>query len=182
MATIEYTVGSESHSSAWGKFYVRGLERWEVKEGGKGDKHTSYAELVSDVPDKTIFTVFDQSGDKRGTSDWTFYVCQARNDTAQCHIEGGCYRRGGKIDGSYLILCKGEGKIRAPRLMDWWSKLAEKCVAFKTDEENLKAGTRRKFAFWCAQHIEKRGLADIPPMPPDFLAEQPETSHPLALS
>ena len=35
MATIEYKVGSESHSSSWGKFYVKGLEKYEVKEGGE---------------------------------------------------------------------------------------------------------------------------------------------------
>jgi hypothetical protein len=172
---IEYRVGSETHSSAWGNFYVKGLEKWEAKEGGKRDRHHSYTELVClDVPNSTIFTVFDQSGDKHGTNEFNFFICEAficeAQDTVpqQC-IRGGCYRSGGYIEGNFAVIALGEGKARAPRLMDWWGDMPKKCAAFlveKDGEKSFQEGTRRRYALWCAEHISTRGLKDIPPLPP----------------
>lgn len=189
MANLEYTVGSESHSSYWGKFYVKGLEQWEVKEGGEWTKHTSYAELVAETPDEKMFTVFNQSGNKRGTKNFTFYLCETRSagNTLSNRITGGCYGDTAEIHGNFMILCRGEGKIKAPRLMDWWIKRVEKCAVWKNEETGLlKKGTLQRFAFWCAEHIEKRGLKDLPPMPADYnppvMGGQVEPVSPIELS
>lgn len=179
MALLEYTVGNESHSSFWGKFYVKGLEKYEIKEGGSRTKHESYAELAADVPDGAIFTVFSQSGNKRGTDAFDFYICEARRpgDTASCRIDGGCYGKGGVIVGNYVILCRGAGTTKAPRLMGWWQKLGEKCAAYLNEDGKLRTGTRKRFAFWCAEHLEKRGLKELPEMPAEYNPPAMADSH-----
>jgi hypothetical protein len=148
---IEFRAGSEFHSSYWGKFYVRGLEEWEVREGGQRDRHNFYAELCCrDVPDGVVFTVFSQGGNKHGTDEFNFYVC-VTDSTAQENIMGGCYGRGGHCSGAFRIVAHGDGKARAPRLLEWWEK--------------RPAGVPPlRWAQHCAAHIKTRGLKFPPPL------------------
>lgn len=169
---IEYRVGSESHSSAWGKFYVKGLEQWEVKEGGSRDRHESYTELAAEVPEGTIFTIFSQSGNKRGTEDFDFYICETQEVPEPQKITGGCYGRGGWCSGNYYVLCHGEGTTKAPRLLNWWTVLSVKCAEFLTEDGKLKKGTKKLFAAWCKQHLDIRGLKDLPSMPINYTPEK----------
>lgn len=170
MSLIEFRNGQESHSSSWGKFYVKGLEKWQVREDFTRDKHESYTDFAAEVPDSTIFTIFSQSGDKRGTQNFDFYICEVRSpgDTPSNSIFGGHSRGNCKCVGNFLVLCRGEGKTKAPRLMDWWGKLAEKCSEFKNEEGLLKKGTKARFAFWCAEYLEKRGVKELPTMPVEY--------------
>jgi hypothetical protein len=81
---IEYVNGQEQHSSNWGKFYVKGLEKWEVKEdfdeNRKDGHHTYQGYVCLDVPEGTVFTVFEQNGNKRGTDDYIFRICQVTEE------------------------------------------------------------------------------------------------------
>jgi len=167
---IEYTQGSESHSSSWGKFYVKGLEKWAVKEDGEYDKHSHYTEYAADVPPGIIFTVFSQKGDKRGTESFDFYICEAKRygEVIYNRIGGGHPRSTCQVTGPYVILCRGRGTTKAPRLMGWWEALSQKCAAFRCEDGKLAAGTKKRFAFWCAKHLEKRGLKDLPEMPAGY--------------
>ena len=76
---IEFVQGSEQHTSFWGKYYVKGLEFWQTKEDfteNISSKHEYYQGYVClDVPAGTIFTVFEQSGNKRGTEIFSFMIC-----------------------------------------------------------------------------------------------------------
>lgn len=148
---IEFTIGQESHSSNWGKYYVKGLEQWQVKENGSYDKHQSYTEYqCNDVPDGTVFTIFEQSGDKRGTELYFFTICVV--DAAGIESDEGGYAQGRAV-GNYKVLAKGEGKVKAPRLMDWWVN-------------QRPAGVDPvAFALHCAEHINRRGVKDVPAMP-----------------
>lgn len=162
---IEYKVGSENHSSYWGKFYVKGLEKFEVKEGAEYDKHERYTEFAANAPSETVFTIFSQNGNKRGTQDFDFYICEVVPGEEK-KITGGCYGKSAWCQGSFLVLAHGQGPIKAARLMNWWQKLAEKCGAHMADGK-LKKGTKKKFATWCKSHLEIRGLKELPDLPAD---------------
>lgn len=163
MPLIEYTVGSESHSSFWGKFIVKGLEKWGVKENEERDKHKSYISLAAEVSPGTIFTVFSQAGNKRGTRDYDFYICEVVEEGTE-KITGGCYGTGAQAFGPFAILCHGAGTTKAPRLMAWWGKIGEKCAAFRTKEGKLQKGTKKLYAAWCKKHLDVKGLKDLPPI------------------
>ena len=148
MASIEYVNGNESHSSNWGKYYVKGLEEWAVKEDfeeNRQDRHHSYQGYVAlDVPDGTMFTIFEQNGDKRGTDTFIFSICVAGSDaTKRDHGEYGS----GFCEGNYRVVAIGNTKTKAPRLMGWW-----------IDSENKTL----EFAEACAVAITKRGQKDAP--------------------
>ena len=151
MANIEYVEGTETHSSYWGKFYVKGLETWRVKEDfdeNQRDKHHSYQGYAcNDIPETTVFSVFYQDGNKRGTDVYRFYICVAYNDvTETINVPYGS----GKIVGNFRIIVQGLTKTLAPRLMDWWNNSPyEKSV---------------ELAEHCAANINKRGLKNLPPM------------------
>ena len=145
MSNIEFVQGQESHSSSWGKFYVKGLEKWQVKEDfteNRQDKHHSYQGYSClEIPENTVFSVFAQSGDKRGTDDYRFYVC-ATTDSQTEDIKG--Y---GWIDGNFKVVAMGETKTKAPRLLGWWANSPIKTL---------------EFAQKCAVYIDKRGIKDLP--------------------
>ncbi len=81
---IEYVSGREQHSNLWGKFYVKGLEEYAAKEDSSSNTHRDYEQyqcyVCLDVPAGTLFTIFEQSGDKRGTDNFYFYICEVTAD------------------------------------------------------------------------------------------------------
>ena len=150
MATIEYVSGNEQHSSSWGKFYIKGLEKLVVKEEhdeNRRDRHHGYQNyLGNSVPGGAVFTVFAQSGDKRGTNDWHYWICVADDAVESTRIAG--Y---GWIEGNFRILAHAEGKVKAPRLMGWWDKRPSNVSPLA-------------YAEHCAAYIDKRGVAELPPI------------------
>ena len=114
---VEAKTGKEWHSSACGEFYIHGLAL--VAENFNKGKHQSYREAAAEVPDGTIFTVWDRSGDKHGTNSNDYYVLLADASQEPQEITGGCYRSGGYVRGRWQVLAHGDGKVRAPRLLGW---------------------------------------------------------------
>ena len=79
---LEYVVGTETHSSNWGKFYVKGLEKWEVKEDQETnvrDSHHNYQLKMDDVQTDTECTMFKQSGNKGGTEKVRLIRCSKKS-------------------------------------------------------------------------------------------------------
>lgn len=149
---IEFRQGSESHSSTWAKFFVKGLEDWAVKEETLSDNHSSYQEYVClDVPEGTIFTAFEQDGTKRGTDTFRFSICTADNEASELKAS---YTSSGWTIGNFKVLVKAEGKVKAPRLMDWWL------------DNGQPRNPTLEYALHCAAHIDKRGLKNLPPFTP----------------
>jgi len=144
---IEYVIGQESHSSNWGKFYVKGLEAYQVKEDFEENTSTNHEQyqgyVCLDVPKGTVFTIFEQSGDKRGTSTFWFTICATDEVVSSDDSQYGS----GKCSGNYRIIARGSTITKAPRLMKWWIDSANKSI---------------KFAEHCAAFIDKRGIKDIP--------------------
>jgi hypothetical protein len=148
---IEFVVGSEQHTSYWGKFYVKGLEQWEVKEdheANRRDNHHSYQFLMAEAPSGTLFAVFEQNGNKHGTDEWNYSICVVepgqQREIDAAYGEGFCH-------GNYRVVAMASSKIKAPRLMDWWSNRPK-------DVDQLA------YAEHCAVWIEKRGIKDVPRM------------------
>jgi hypothetical protein len=148
MSNIEFIQGQESHSSNWGKYYVKGLEAWQVKEDGQYTKHETYTEYqCNDVPEGTVFTIFEQSGNKRGTDTFIFSICVTTDETV--NTDDSAYGDG-KIAGNFKILLQATGKVKAPRLMNWWEARGKKDPV--------------KYAEHCAAYIDKRGIKELPPI------------------
>lgn len=149
---IEYIVGSETHSSNWGKFYVKGLEKYEVKEdndANRRDGHHSYQFLmVPNAPTNTVFTIFEQSGNKHGTKEYTFILC-----AVDPNLDGRFVASygDGLVTGGFYEIGRASGPIRVPRLMGWWDK--------RPTNGDLLA-----YAYHCAKHINIRGTMALPPM------------------
>jgi hypothetical protein len=145
---IEFVQGQESHSSSWGKYYVKGLEKWEVKEDfpqNKSDKHHSYQGYVClDVPSGTMFSIFERFGSRHGADCFEFMICVV--DQAEIGSHQGGYPDG-FCKGNFKIIVEAKTKTLAPRLMGWWIDSADKSLAF---------------AQHCAEHINKRGLKNLP--------------------
>lgn len=152
MATIEYINGQESHTSNWGKFYVRRLERLVVREDhdrNRHDNHHQYQCYVgNDVPSGTVFTIFYQDGNKRGTDTWHYMLCVVDDAADEQTIEYDYTST--YITGRFRVICKAVGKVKAPRLMGWWDA----------------RGTADPLAYaeHCAAWIDKRGVAVLPAM------------------
>lgn len=148
MSAIEFIEGKEQHSSNWGKFYIKGFsDEQRCKEDYSNfDKHHSYQEWTATAPEGTVFTIFEQNGDKRGTDEFFFSVCVTTDE--QVSSDDASYGEG-KIAGNYRVIVCGEGKTRGPRMMDWWTKHGDKSLAW---------------AEHCAQYINKRGCKMPPAM------------------
>jgi len=147
---LEYIVGNESHTSNWGKFYVKGIEKYEVKEehnNNRRDGHHSYQFYMADVPVDTCFTIFEQNGDKRGTDVMKFKICVVSGNNSELKAEYG----DGFCNGNYDVIAEASGKIKSPRLMTWW-------------DNRPKSGDLLAYARHCAAHIDRRGIAVLPPM------------------
>lgn len=148
---LEYTEGQEQHSSNWGKYYVKwqGMENHRVKEDGSYDKHHTYTEYCAHIPIGTILTIFEQSGNKRGTETFYFSIWEV-TDVDHMGSDEAEYGRG-KAVGNIRKLGGAYTPTKAPRLMEWWTK--------------KPAGTDPKaWAEHCLKWIEKRGIKEIPTM------------------
>lgn len=148
MCNIEFVQGKETHSSYWGKFYVKGLEEYHVLEEfdiPKPNNHCSYSGYCAyDLPENTIFTIFEQNGNKKGTDKFAFAICITSPDYFEWKADYGA----GFIRGNFRTICWVDSRIKAPRLMNWWQK-----------GDNSLAYAER-----CAMYIEKRGVKDLPPI------------------
>lgn len=150
---LEFIVGNESHTSYWGKFYVKGLEKWEVREeheSNRRDRHHSYQFLMANAPAKTLFTIFESDGNKRGTDNWIYKICVVLPESEPITEHKAAYGAG-FCSGNYAVIAEANGKIKAPRLMDWWN-------ARPADADPLA------YAQHCAEWIGKRGVKDLPAM------------------
>jgi hypothetical protein len=149
---IEIIQGHEQHSSYWGKFFCKGLEAWEVKEEfseNEQSKHCSYWGTVANgVPEDTIFSVYERSGDKRGTQIYIFTLCRV---TSEVYTPIEAEYGSGKIWGNFEVIVQAVGKVKAPRLLDWWKK------------KPLDVGDLQ-WAIHCKECIQKRGIKYIPPL------------------
>lgn len=145
--TIEFVQGNETHSSNWGKYYVKGLEKWQVSEDfpeNCKDNHHSYQGYVaSGIEEESIFTIFEQNGDKRGTDEFFFSICKTTGSDSEDISNYGK----GFCKGNFEIIVRGEGKTKAPRLMKWWIESSDNSL---------------EFAEHCAKYIEKRGIKELP--------------------
>lgn len=149
MANIEFTQGSEQHSSNWGKYFIKGLEKWQSREASSSSKHESYQEYCCiDIPEGEVFTIFEQSGNTRGTEVFHFQICIATNE--KILTDSAAYGEG-KIAGNFKLIAHGAGTTKAPRLMDWWI-------------DGLKNQDPIAYAHHCAEYIGKRGYKEPPPM------------------
>lgn len=147
-----YVSGNEQHSSSWGKFYVKGLEKFVVKEdhvSNRHDNHHNYQCWEGEVPMGTVFTVFEQDGDKHGTDTFKFTILQAVEDGDEQHIRASY--GSGEMSGHWIVLASADTKTKAPRLMDWWQK----------KPANVDAAIWAKHL---AQYIDKRGVKNVPEM------------------
>jgi hypothetical protein len=145
---IEFLQGQESHTSYWGKFYVKGLEEFECKEDdprNRRDSHHRYTfNVCLSVPDTTLFSVFIQDGSKRGTDLYEFYICEV--DSTEPTQEISHNYTGCDIKGRFKIIAQATTKTKAPRLLEWWNSHP------KTKET----------ALLCAKYIDKRGQKTLP--------------------
>lgn len=143
---IDFVVGSDG-GSRWEKFYVKGLERFQVAgeyaSRGKGRWWRSYAAAP---PDGAIFSAFYQAGSKWGAEEEDFYILEVGGECREIKPRRGL----GCVCGSFKILCHGDGKTRAPRLMEWWN--------------SRSPGRDREFALACADLLPRRGRK----LPPDL--------------
>lgn len=151
--TIECVVGDEQHTSNWGKYYVKGLEAYLTKDAdcSRYDKHHTYTNLFGRVPIGTVFTIFEQSGDKRGTGNFHFQICQVIEGCDDLYVDRSSYGSG-YCQGSFKVITHGVGLTRGPRLLNWWTN--------KPSNVDLLA-----YALHCRQYINKRGMKELPPMP-----------------
>lgn len=150
LGNIEFVQGNEWHSSSWYKFYVKGLEHWQVEEDfaqNLKDRHYKYQGYVClDIPEDSVFSVFRQDGSKRGTDQFDFWLCRITPDQI-----GDI--RADKIafcTGNFEIVCHATGMTKAPRLLGWWA-----------DNKGLQS---LEFARHCAEYITKRGVKHLPPL------------------
>lgn len=146
---IEFIEGNERHSSWWYKFYVKGLEGYQVEEDFDqtvNDRHCKYkGYMCLNIPENTVFSVFRQDGNKRGTDEMDFWICRVTPEKAG-EIKA---TRVAFCTGNFEIICHASGRVKAPRLLGWWA-----------DNKGLQS---LEFARFCAEHIAKRGVKDLPP-------------------
>lgn len=146
---LEFVQGQESHSSYWGKFYIKGLEKFQVAEDfmqNRRDRHHSYqGYVVLGAPSGTLFSIFEQNGSKRGTETFRFAICVIADEFCDWQTEYGA----GFVRGNFKIIAKADSRIKAPRLMGWWNNGGDQSL---------------ELAEHCAAYIDKRGMKELPPM------------------
>lgn len=143
---IQFTIGSETRSSNWAKFYVKGLEEWKCSESISKDNREHYTEYqCNKVPEDTVFTVFDQHGDKFGIRTFQFWICALGGGEPTNGIDA--TYGSGEIIGDFRLLAHAKGTLKAARLLNWWTHKP-------THTDLLEYGTK------CGIEIQKRGVKD----------------------
>jgi|GEM_PF-550092 len=153
---VEYVSGSESHASTYAEFYVHGLDQWAVcQTDDEPEADSNYKHYIClDIPENQVFTVFRKDGDKFGVKGYNFFIC--KTSKALGTIPGN--RGNGYCGGDIEVICKGEGKTKAPRLFGWWIDFTG-----KSDENKRTNEQKLAFAQHCANFINKRGIKELPP-------------------
>ena len=136
---IRYKQGQDE-GDKWRKFFVKGLEEWERQD--------NLSEYSCDAPDGTVFTIFEQSGNKENIKTFKFGIAVVADQFTELEIEEG----GGYCKGSFTIICQGYTKVKAPRLIQWW--------------EEYKGDHTKEFALHCAANIDKKGVTECPHFEP----------------
>jgi hypothetical protein len=114
---IEGKTGSEQHSSSWGKFIVMGVRL--VADERQADRHHTYTAGAAEVDDGTVFTIWQATGNRRGTDQADFYILLADSAQEPTTIDNGY----GRLTGRWQVLAHGDGPVRAPRLLGWTKNL-----------------------------------------------------------
>lgn len=149
---IEFVTGEEQHRSAWGKFYLFGLDEYSTKKISAATRQTktsAYRFWIADPPPFTVFSVFEKSGDVTGATTFSFLLCCTQPGLAGRFT---ATYGDGYVKGDFSELARGTGTIKAARLMDWWRA--------KPDGVDLI-----EYANHCAIYIAKRGVEILPPLP-----------------
>lgn len=111
---IEYVQGEESHTSSWGKFYIKGNDGIKVDSpANHRDRHHSYQAWMDVSP--TVFSVWAQSGNKYSADGTHFYICQGSTEENKITGYAGCH-----VTGGFEILAEAHTKHLATRLLQWW--------------------------------------------------------------
>ncbi|MCD8487939.1 MAG: hypothetical protein LRZ84_14685 [Desertifilum sp.] len=95
-----------------------------------------------------MFTIREKDGDKYGTANHIYRICQVCA-SEESEVKA-WYNPLRYVKGKFRVIAIGEGKTKASRLEAWWK------ASGKTKEE----------AVWFAQHINKRGMLNPPPIQP----------------
>lgn len=122
--TLEARVGEETHSSRWGKGYLRGVKL--VADERQKANNYDYTTGAAEVEDGTVFSWWMSRGSRRDTVGAEFFILEADSSADLIEMEGGCYNKGE----NYLrvrakILARGSGKLKSARLLTWWASWAK---------------------------------------------------------
>ena len=155
MQQLEYVTGKEQHTSNWESCFIFGLDAHVTREdhaNNRRDNHHNYQCYAgSAVPDGVIFTVLYKTGDKRGTQAQEFFVAVTdSSQPEQTYTFPSSYRQV-FITGRFKIIAFADTATKAPRLYEWWQARGN--------------ANPLAYAQHCANHIDKRGLKALPPMP-----------------
>jgi hypothetical protein len=164
MPIVNFSVGSDQTSHSWAKFYVRGLEKWQVRvENADYQKYTCL-----NVPVGTIFTIYCVHGDNHGTKDIRFYICEVIRQEYGCSEINSMYDRtrayNRSCNGDFEILLEGKGKTKAPRLLGWWDD-------FLKSSPDASEEAKKSFIAHCQRHLAIRGLKLLPKMESNNLCQ-----------
>jgi hypothetical protein len=150
----------------WSKTFIKGLEEYSVYQKRdhldedpdlKGYTGHGYSIYKSNrIPEGQIFTIFDQVGSNRGVEQFNFIICISTTDQDEIY-EYTSLLGVSAVKGHFREIVRGDTVTKAKRLLDWWNEAPE------------YGGRSEKYANWCAQHIEIRGLKKLPPIPIDHV-------------
>jgi len=172
MANIKFVHGEEFHTGTYRKFYVKGLEKWQVEDSSieikkkpswneKDDEEFFPRDERNDyyyngyccnaIPERTLFTIFTRYGDYQGqgakvADDIEFFIC-CTDDQIELNWNdtfSPCF-----CQGNFKIVAKAVSKTKALQLMTWWIYSPDNSLAF---------------AEHCALHIDKKGMRQVPPI------------------
>lgn len=120
----------------------------EDSERDRFDRHHFYRTYIIDPEkdaDGEIFSVFNQHGNKYGTKDLEFQICQINSEYDFKEIFP-FFGNNGLVRGKFAILAYAEGKTKALRLLEWWNQVPH----------------TRPHAIACGERIKRRGVKTPP--------------------
>jgi hypothetical protein len=93
----------------------------------KNTHHFYQYYICLDIPDETVFSIFEQSGNKRGTQEFRFALCVINPNK---HTKDKAVYGSGYCQGNYEIIVKTDSIIKSSRLLEWWNSNSEKSLKF----------------------------------------------------